>query len=164
MARDNFGYCGKCHAPITGSYKVVNGKRICQKCLQEEKETRSKKQQVAQESKEKEGLLSFLSSYFSVPHIPEHWVSAVGIMLSKGMTGEGVKHTVRYCEWTGKHPTEENWSALVYVYYDEAQKDLKEQERVAAINSKKKLTKREVTVKIKSTTYVDTPEYNIEDL
>lgn len=161
-----FGYCNTCLQPIlTKDYKMVRGKKVCSSCLAGQEKSAEEEREVArQNDSEKQGLFTLLLSLFPVGEPPLSWYNQVQIMNKKGFSCSGIILTLKYCIASGRKFNAENWSSLIYVYYDEAQAEAQERRKITNINEKKEIKTVVDTIRIRNTKYRDLPPYNIEDL
>lgn len=160
-------YCVSCHSLIEGEGHFVKRQRLCDDCYATIRGLQPKavKERAKENDKNKEELFSFILSLFPIGDIPDSWHVAVDGMLKKRFDAVGIRNTLAYINTqTDKVLTEENWTALVYVYYTEAQKYIAELREVMENNAQVELKKEVRIYTPRDTTERDKPFYNMEDL
>lgn len=160
------GYCNKCHLPLEpGKFSVVRGAKICDACLEKEKQDKQiRKERAVQNDKDRQVLYAFLLTLFPVGQIPESWVSSINLMEKKGIDINTILITLKYCIEIGRPISENNWSLLVYLYFEEAKRIQLEKDKVNQKNEEVEIVPRINKIKVYETTYRDAPNYRIEDL
>lgn len=161
-------YCTNCHLPLSEDDMghIVARKRVCDKCYaQLSQSPEIEKERAKQADLEKERLFSFLMSIFPIGEIPESWYVSVEGMRKKGINPNDVFNTLLYLRTqTEKTVTEENWTALIYVYYAEAMHYVQELRERNKQNQQMELHKTVKYYTPRDTTQRDTPNYNMEDI
>lgn len=161
-------YCTHCHLPLPEGSEghMVARKRVCDSCY--EKLTQSPevlKKLAIQADADKERLFSFLMSIFPIGDIPESWYVSVDSMIKKNISPKDIFNTLFYIRTkVDKELTEENWSALVYIYYKEAMSYVEELRAINARNQRMELHQSTQYYAPKDTTQRDTPNYKMEDI
>ena len=135
--------------------------KVCEDCLRKEEEVKRAKTNDLSTN----DFFSYLLTFFpTLSKVPEHWYTVLEAMLKRGWSVKNIRNTITYCDQIEKKLSEDNWSQLVYVYYNEAVtwvNKLREQQNQ---NGKVDLTSKKVIVPFKSTSYRDMPNYKMEDL
>lgn len=160
------GYCNKCHKLLEpGQFTIQRGAKICNECIEKEKrEKEIKKERAVQNDKDRQELYSFLLGLFPIGKIPESWASAVDLMIKKGIDVATILLTLKYCQDIDRPISENNWTILVYLYYEEAKRIKKEQAKIHKKNEELIITHEVNKIRMADTTYRDMPSYRIEDL
>lgn len=156
------GWCSKCQMPLLpNQWTLISGKKICSSCLNKEVEAKRAKENDLGKNEFFRYLLSFFPS---LSQVPESWYASLEAMLKRQWTVKNIRNTITYCDQQGKKISEENWSQLVYVYYNEAVAWVERLRLLQEKNQQVDLTQKVVTVPFKGTSYRDMPKYKMEDL
>lgn len=158
------GYCQKCQKPLLqGEWTMVKRKKLCAQCAQEAFD----KEAVCRENDAlKKDFFQYLLSLFpNLGFVPENWHNQVDSMLRKGWSIKNIRNTIVYCGQQNKLITEDNWSQIVRMYYNEAVAWVDNIRKQQQKNEGIELTSRVVTVPFQSASaHRDMPDYKIEDL
>ena len=156
------GWCHRCEMPLMpGKYKMVAGHKVCSDCLEKEEAVKRAKENDLGKNEFFRYLLSFFPA---LSQVPEHWYATLEGMLKRGWTVKNIRNTITYCDQQGKRLSEENWSQLVYIYYNETVAWVDKMREAREKNDAIELKTNVVTVPYRSTSYRDMPPYKMEDL
>ena len=156
------GWCSRCQMPLLpDQYKMVKGNKICNACLAQEEKVKQAKANDLGKNEFFKYLLSFCPS---LSEVPESWYAILEGMLKRNWTVKNIRNTITYCDQEGKKISPENWSQLVYIYYNEAVAWVDKIRELQEKNQQMELTQNVVTVPFRSTSYRDMPKYKMEDL
>lgn len=158
------GYCNQCQTPLVGNaWRLIGGKKLCAACIEQRE---SVQKRAKENDANKRAFFQYLLSLFAtLKDVPEHWYTQLETMLKRGWTVKNIQNTLVYCGQRGVFFTEDNWSRVVYDYYNEAVAWVEKLKETRKKNDDIELVNNTVTVPFKSASVLrDMPSYKIEDL